>query len=132
MGFDDASGGRHGGDAVVEGGGANAATGSQIGEGLWLAGLGEGGGDAVVEGVWLDCGLGGALAFDDLEGKRVGALNEVEGESGHGRGGAVFDGEGYAVIRVATQIEVGISPGVELGGTAERLAGAHGAGAFLA
>ena len=73
-----------------------------------------------------DCGLGGALAFDDLEGKRVGALNEVEGESGHGRGGAVFDGEGDAVIRVATQIEVGIAPGVELGGTAERLAGAHG------
>jgi hypothetical protein len=100
-GFDDAAGGRHGGDAVVEGGGANAATGSQIGEGLGLAGLGEGGGDAVVEGVRLDCGLGGALAFDDLEGERVGALNEVEGESGYGRGGAVFDGEGDAVIGVA-------------------------------
>jgi hypothetical protein len=40
-----------------------------------------------------------------LEGERVGALNEVEGESGHGRGGAVFDGEGDAVIRVAPQIE---------------------------
>src|ERR1700677_3119389 len=81
-GFDDAAGGRHGGDALVEGGGANAATGPQIREGLGLAGLGEGGGDAVVEGVWLDCGLGGALAFDDLEGERVGALKGIGGGGG--------------------------------------------------
>jgi hypothetical protein len=45
-------------------------------------------------------------------------------------GGAVFDGEGYSVIRVATQGEVGIAAGVELGGTAQRLTGAHGAGAL--
>jgi len=62
-----------------------------------------------------------------LEGERVGALNEVESESesGHGGGGAVFDDEGDTVIGVATQIEIGIAPGVELGGTAERLSGAH-------
>jgi hypothetical protein len=129
-GFDDAARGGHGGEALVERGGANAADGPQIGEGLGLAGGGEGGGDAVVEGVWLDGDLCGALAFDDLEGERVGALNEVESESGHGGGGAVFDDEGDTVIGVATQIEIGIAPGVELGGTAERLSGAHGAGAL--
>ncbi len=129
-GFEDSAVGRHGGEALIEGGGANAASGPEIAEWLGLAGLGEGRGDAVIEGVWLDGGLGGALAFDDLEGESVVTLNEVEGERGHGRRGAVFDGERDAVICVATQIEVGIAPGVELGGTAERLTGAHGAGAF--
>jgi hypothetical protein len=70
-----------------------------------LASLGEGGGAAVVAGVCLEGGMGVALAFDDLEGECVGALNEVEGESGHGRSGAVFDDEGDPVICVATQIE---------------------------
>ena len=43
------------------------------------------------------CRLGGCveggLAFDDFEGESVGALNELKGESGHGRRGAVFGGE---------------------------------------
>lgn len=49
-GFDDAAGGGHGGEALVEGRGAETADGAERGDGLGLPGLGEGGGDAVVNG----------------------------------------------------------------------------------
>ncbi len=48
---------------------------------------------------------------------------------GRRRGGAVFDGEREFAAR-ATQIQVRIAPGVELGGAAQRLAVAHAAGGF--
>ena len=35
--------------------------------------------------------------------------------AGIGRSGAMFDGEGYAIIAIAPEIEVGVAPGVELG-----------------
>ena len=42
----------------------------------------------------------------------------------------MFDGEGE-VTAVASQIEIGVTPGMELGRAAERLPGADAAGAFL-
>jgi hypothetical protein len=42
-------------------------------------------------------------------------LNEFEVEGGDSRSGAVFDGQGYAIIAVAPEIEVRVAPGVELG-----------------
>ena len=47
--FDDAASGGHGGQALVERGGADAAQGAQIGEWLRVTGFGEGGGDALVD-----------------------------------------------------------------------------------
>ena len=43
---------------------------------------------------------------DDFEGESVGPLNEFEGEDGDSRSGAVFDGQGYAIVAVAPEIEV--------------------------
>ena len=43
---------------------------------------------------------------------------------------AVLDREGE-IIAIAAQIEIGITPGVELGGTAQGLSGAHAAGALF-
>ena len=57
-GFDDGSGGDHGAEAFVEGGGANAAGSAQVGEWPWLAGVGENGSDALVDGILVDGAIG--------------------------------------------------------------------------
>ena len=69
-------------------------------------------------------------AFAHFEGERVGALRELKRNGGHGGSGAVLDGQGE-VIAIAAQVEVGVAPGVELGGAAQGLAGSHAAGAVL-
>lgn len=43
---------------------------------------------------------------DDFEGERVGPLDEFECERGDGRSGAVFDGQGYAIVAITPEIEV--------------------------
>ncbi len=43
--------------------------------------------------------------------------------------GAVFDGERECAARAA-QVQVRVAPGMELGGAAQRLAGAHASGGF--
>jgi hypothetical protein len=58
-------------------------------------------------------------------------LSEFERDGGHGRRGAVLDGQGELVVAAASEIEVGVAPGVELGGAAQGRAGADAAGAFL-
>src|ERR1700735_5222233 len=63
-GFDDASGGCHGGEAFVEGGGSHPANGAQIGEWLRLGGVGEGCGDAVVDRARLEGWRGLTVRFD--------------------------------------------------------------------
>ena len=79
-GFGDASGVGHGGQPLVEGGGAHPADGAQIGEGLRLTGLGEGGDDAIVDG--LRRGGWRVLALDEFEGECRPALDEFEGLRG--------------------------------------------------
>ena len=83
----------------------------------------------------LGVGVCGVARFDDLERESVGALSEFERHAGHGRSGAVLDGQGdiavFAEIAVAAEVEVGIAPGMELGGASQGLTGADVAGALL-
>ncbi len=44
--------------------------------------------------------------------------------------GAVLDGEGQ-VVALAAEVEMGVAPGVKLGGAAQRLAGVDAAPALL-
>jgi hypothetical protein len=127
--FDDAAGSGHGGQTLVEGGSAQAAQGAQIGEWLRVSGFGEGGGDALVDRALLAGLFWLWSAVDDFEGEGIGALGEFEGNGGHGGCGAVLDGKGE-LIAVTAQIEVGVTPGVELGRAAQGLAGSDVAGAF--
>ena len=124
-----------------------AARGGQRGEALvegWRCGRGrahavrrtEAGGSASVSAVVMRSSteLGGGAAgwrrSIDLEGQRIGALREFERDGGHGGRGAVLDREGE-IIAIAAQVEIGVAPGVELGGAAQGLAGADVAGALL-
>ena len=77
------------------------------------------------------------MRFHDFEGESVGPLREFEGQGGHCRSGTVFDGQGDPIVArrlceggLAAEIEVGITPGMELGGTTQGLAGPHVAGTF--
>src|SRR5229473_5162207 len=125
VGFDEAASGGHGGQPLIEAGGADATSPTQFGECKRTGGLGECGGDALVDGALRRC-LRGAR-FDDLERQRIGALGEIDRDAGHGGSGAVLDREGE-IIAIAAQIEIGITPGVELGGSTQGLSGAHAAG----
>jgi hypothetical protein len=58
------------------------------------------------------------VRFDHFERQGIGALREFERDGGHGRNGAVLDRESE-LIAVAAQVEVGVAPGMELGGTAQ-------------
>lgn len=73
--------------------------------------------------------VGFVVWLHGLQGERLVALHEFEGETGHG-GGAMFDGEKDAFVGVAAQIEIGIAPGMEFGGAAQSLAGADVCGSL--
>src|SRR5712671_3696763 len=128
VGFDEAASGGHGGQPLIEAGGADAASPTQFGECKRTGGLGECGGDALVDGALRRCLR--LAPFDDLERQRIGALGEIDRNAGHGGSGAVLDREGE-IIAIAAQIEIGITPGVELGGSTQGLSGAHAAGALF-
>lgn len=131
-GFDDAACGGECGQALVEACGTNAANPAQFGDWHFPIGVCERGGDSIVE---ASFGLGlGSEAFDGLECQRVGTAHEFERERWHCRRGAVLDSEGdltAARVAVATEIEIRVAPGMELGGPAESLAAADAAGALL-
>ena len=129
-GFDDDSGRDHGGEAFVEGGGTNAAGRAQLGEWARLAGVGENRGDALIDGVLLDGVIGLEVGLDGPQGEGVIALGEFERDAGDGRGGAMLDGERDAIVGVAAEVEVGITPGVEFGRSAQGLTGPDGSGAL--
>ncbi len=112
-GFNDEAGGSHRGEALVEGGGANAAGCPQFGERLRLLAVREGRGDALIDRSWLGVAFGMAIEVDRLECKGVVTLGEFKCDALHGGGGAMLDGQDDAVVGVAAQIEVGIAPGVE-------------------
>jgi len=69
--------------------------------------------------------------FDDFQSKGITALSEFDPHRLCRRRGAMLDGEGE-IIAVAAQIEIGVPPGVELGGAAQCLTGADAATPFLA
>src|SRR5208337_1124464 len=82
-GFDDASRSGHGGEALVEGGGAYAAGGAQIGEGPRLSCIGKDSSDSIVDGDGHGLGLL-PCPFDDYEGEGVGPLDEFESDRRNG------------------------------------------------
>src|SRR5579864_4758713 len=83
---------------------------------------------AVVERCW--CWRYGGGMFDDFEREGVTALGEFDPHRLCRRCGAMLNGEGE-IIAVAAQIEIGVPPGVELGGAAQRLTGADTATTLL-
>ena len=113
-GFDDEAGSAHCGETLVEGGGANATGCPQLGERPGLLAVREGCGDALIEGSRLDIAFGLAIGLHRLEGQGVVALGKFKGDGGYGGGGAVLDGQDDLVVAVAAEVEVGITPGVEL------------------
>src|SRR5271166_6297501 len=133
VGLAEAAGGGKGGKALVEGGGTDAAARAQLGEWQRAVDVGECGSDALVEGTGSRRLRGSR--FDDLERESVGAPSEFERHARHGRSGAVLDGQGdiavFAGVAVAAEVEVGIAPGMELGGASQGLTGADVAGALL-
>ena len=133
VGFAEAAGGGKGGEALVEGGGADAAARAQFGEWQRAVDVDERSRDALVEGSGSRRLRG--WRFDDLERESIGALSEFERHARHGRSGAVLDGQGdiavFAGIAVAAEVKVGIAPGMELGGASQGLTGADVAGALL-
>ena len=81
-GFDDDAGSGHGGEALVEGGGANAAGSAQFGEWPGFACVGERCSDALIDGSLLDGGFGLGIGLDGLQGEGVIALGEFESDAG--------------------------------------------------
>ena len=86
-GFGDDAGGDHGGEAFVEGSGTNAAGRAQIGEWLWLAGVGENRGDALIDGFLMDGAIVLGIGLDGPQGEGVIALGKFERDAGDGRSG---------------------------------------------
>ena len=130
-GFDDEAVGGHCGEALVEGGGANAAGCPQFGERLRLLAVREGCGDALIDRSRLGVAIGMAIEVDRLECKGVVTLGKFKCDAGHGGGGAMLNCQDDAIVAVAAEIEVGIAPGMELRRSAQSLAGADGAGTLF-
>src|SRR3954469_16124533 len=89
-GFDDETGGGHGREARVEGGGTDAAGCPQFGERPWLLAVHEGGGDTVIDGVRLERSVGLAIGLNRLEGKSAVALDQFERDAWHGGSGTML------------------------------------------
>ena len=70
------------------------------------------------------------IDLDGLQGKSLITLGQFERHSRSGGGGAMLDGQDDAIVAVAAKVEVGITPGVEFGRSAQGLAGADGAGSL--
>jgi hypothetical protein len=104
-------------------------SGAQLREWDGAAGPGESPGDALVYGGGRR--LGRRAALDHLQGERIAALSELEGDRGPGGRRAKLDGE-REVVGVTAEVEVRVAPGVEFGGAAQGLPGADAAAAFLA
>jgi hypothetical protein len=118
----DAGVGSEGGEDVAEGGSTDSAGFTEGGEGEGSVGISEGAEDPLVdrEGRWGRCR--GAGPLEEFEGKRGALGAQLEGDGGGGGGGALLDGEGEQLSGTA-EVEVGVTPGVKLGGAAEGLTG---------
>ncbi len=73
-GFDDESGGGHGGEALIERCGTNTAGCAKGGERLGVGAVGQGCGNALVDGTRLKWAVGPTNGLDRLEGKGIVAL----------------------------------------------------------
>src|SRR6202050_4140365 len=128
LGLDDAAGVGEHGEPLIARGGADATAGTQLGERQRGAGSSECGGDALVERAWWRrCRI---APVDDLQGKGGTTLCQLDGGGGHGWRGTMLDRQ-REIIAVAAEVEVGIAPGMELRGAAQRLTGADAATALL-
>src|SRR5262244_149829 len=127
-GLDDATRRGERSKALIEGGGADAAVRAQLGEGDRGSGGGERRRDALIDRAWH--GHRRFAALDELEGEGLSRFNELDLHRLQRWGGTVLNGEGQGVS-VTAQIEVAVTPGVELGGAAQRLAGTDVAGTLL-
>jgi hypothetical protein len=96
-----------------------------------LVGVGEGRGDALIDGSWFDMMLWLVIGLDRLKGECVVALDQFKRDAWHGGSGTMLDSQNDAVVTVASEIEVGITPGVELRRSAQRLTGTDCAGALF-
>jgi hypothetical protein len=112
VGLGDAAGGGEGSEALVQGGGADAALGAQLGERHGTGDFGKCCGDALVERALARCGW--LRRVDGLQCEGGPALGKRDGDGCQRRRGPMLDGQ-RQVIAIAAQIEVGIAPGVELG-----------------
>ena len=128
VGLDEAAGGCKGSDPRVEGGGADAAAATQLGERERSIGVGESGDDALIERAWRRRHR--ITTIDDFEREGITALSKLDRHGRRGRGGAVLHRQGE-IVAVAAQIEIGVAPSVELGRAAQRLPGTSAAGALL-
>jgi hypothetical protein len=113
VGLDESAFGGEGGEALREGGGTDATALTQLGEGERWFGIGQGCHDARIERGWRRRHVHGLL--DDFEREGITALSEFNPHRLCGWRGAMLDAEGE-IIAVAAQIEIGVTPGVELGG----------------
>src|SRR5689334_4061589 len=127
-GFSDAAGSGERGEALIEGCGADATMGPQLGKGHWGSGRGERCRDAFIQRGcrrrWV------VIALDELQSESLPRFDERDLHRLQRRGGAVLDRESEG-ISFAAEIEVAVAPGVELGSTAQRLAGTNVAGTLL-
>ena len=112
----------------MQGDGPDAATGAQVGERKRLSGFGERRRDALIE--RGSCDGDGLGPLDHLEGKGRAVLRQLDDERPGRWSRAMLDGQGQ-FLAVATQLEIAVAPGVELGGAAQGLAGADDSPALL-
>jgi hypothetical protein len=73
----------------------------------------------------------GGGRLHDFEGKGIAALGEFERDTRRRRRRAMFDGQIDFIART-TQVQIRVTPGMELGGAAQRLAGSNVAGGLRA
>src|SRR5262249_49865094 len=126
--FDDAATRGEHGEALVESGVTNAAFGAPLGEGDRGSGVGERCRDALIQRTWH--GRCGISALDELEGEGLPCLDELDLHGFKRRCRTVLDREGEG-IAVTAQIEIAVTPGVELRRATQRLAGTDVAGTLL-
>lgn len=122
-------------EGVTEAFVADAESGSQSAAGVGMRSGGEGGQDGVVEVAVCGCVADG-VSWGVQEQVEVGSAPRViegtqdKGQRVGGGGGAVLDGQDE-VVTEAAQVEVGVAPGVEVGGAAEGETGLGTLGATL-
>lgn len=118
--------GDEGGEGIGDRGGAHFCGGAKSFEREGGVGLGEDGFDAIQGGGRGGLGGRGGAIVVDVQSEAIAASEQVKGEADRRGGGAVLDGEGELVAVAGTpEVQIAISPGVKLGGTAQGLSGSE-------
>src|SRR5262245_15349861 len=104
------------------------AFGAQLGEADWGSGVGERCRDAIIQRAWhRRCGIS---ALEELQGEGLPCLDELDLHGFERWCRAVLDREGEG-LSFAAQIEIAITPGVELRRATQGLAGTDVPGALF-